>query len=92
MRVVMTSVRSWPHAAAMAAPRSMRTVALIPSAAGTTIDDLVRSAREYIAATGRRVTFAYALLDGVNDSVEQAREKPRGGAPLAGLRHGWQPV
>ncbi len=46
---------------------------LIPSAAGTTIDDLVHAAREYIAATGRRVTFAYALLDGVNDSVEQAR-------------------
>lgn len=46
---------------------------LIPSAAGTSIDDLVGAAREYIAATGRRVTFAYALLDGVNDSVEQAR-------------------
>ncbi len=46
---------------------------LIPSAAGTTIDDLVHSAREYVASTGRRVTFAYALLDGVNDNVEQAR-------------------
>ncbi|MCC6236767.1 MAG: 23S rRNA (adenine(2503)-C(2))-methyltransferase RlmN [Dehalococcoidia bacterium] len=46
---------------------------LIPAAAGTTIDELVESAREYIAATGRRVTFAYALLDGVNDGEEQAR-------------------
>lgn len=46
---------------------------LIPAAAGTSIDELVESARECIAATGRRVTFAYALLDGVNDSEEQAR-------------------
>jgi 23S rRNA (adenine2503-C2)-methyltransferase len=46
---------------------------LIPTSAGTSIDDLVEAAREYIAATGRRVTFAYALLQGVNDSPEQAR-------------------
>ncbi|MEZ4554327.1 MAG: 23S rRNA (adenine(2503)-C(2))-methyltransferase RlmN [Dehalococcoidia bacterium] len=46
---------------------------LIPTAGGTTIDDLVEAAREYIRANGRRVTFAYALLDGVNDSEEQAR-------------------
>ena len=47
---------------------------LIPTAAGTSIDDLVAAARDYIARRGRRVTFAYALLDGVNDSVAQARE------------------
>ena len=35
------------------------------------------AAREYIAATGRRVTFAYALLEGVNDSEEQARALAR---------------
>lgn len=46
---------------------------LIPTAAGTSIDELVDAAREYIAARGRRVTFAYALLDRVNDSPEQAR-------------------
>lgn len=46
---------------------------LIPTAAGTTIDELVGAARDYIARTGRRVTFAYALLDGVNDAPEQAR-------------------
>ncbi|MFN8638934.1 MAG: hypothetical protein U0360_05635 [Dehalococcoidia bacterium] len=37
---------------------------LIPTAAGTAIEELIASAREYIAATGRRVTFAYALLEG----------------------------
>ena len=46
---------------------------LIPTSAGTSIDDLVAAGRDYIAATGRRVTFAYALLDGVNDSPAQAR-------------------
>jgi 23S rRNA (adenine2503-C2)-methyltransferase len=46
---------------------------LIPTAAGTSIDHLLAAAREHIALTGRRVTFAYALLDGVNDSEEQAR-------------------
>ena len=30
-------------------------------------------AREYAERTGRRVTFAYALLAGVNDAPEQAR-------------------
>ena len=46
---------------------------LIPTAAGTSIDDLLDAARDYIERRGRRVTFAYALLDHVNDSPEQAR-------------------
>jgi len=50
---------------------------LIPTSAGTSIDDLLEAARDYIAANGRRVTFAYALLDGVNDSEEQARRLAR---------------
>jgi 23S rRNA (adenine2503-C2)-methyltransferase len=33
---------------------------------------LVEACREYIAATRRRVSFEYALMDGVNDSDEQA--------------------
>lgn len=50
---------------------------LIPAAAGTTIEDLIDSARDYIALTGRRVTFAYALLEGVNDEPAQARAVAR---------------
>jgi 23S rRNA (adenine2503-C2)-methyltransferase len=46
---------------------------LIPTAAGTSIDDLLDAARDYIDRRGRRVTFAYALLDHVNDAPEQAR-------------------
>src|SRR5690606_37993842 len=56
---------------------------LIPTSSGTTLDELVQCAREYIQATGRRVTFAYALLDHVNDEPEQARA-------LAARIHGMQ--
>ncbi|MEX1021544.1 MAG: 23S rRNA (adenine(2503)-C(2))-methyltransferase RlmN [Dehalococcoidia bacterium] len=54
---------------------------LIPTATGVTIDDLVEASRGYIQKRGRRVTFAYALLDHVNDEPEQAArlaEKIRG--------------
>jgi len=46
---------------------------LIRTAGGTSIDELLEAARGYIAKRGRRVTFAYALLDHVNDDPEQAR-------------------
>ena len=50
---------------------------LIPTAGGISIDDLLDAARDYIERRGRRVTFAYALLDHVNDSPEQARALAR---------------
>ena len=46
---------------------------LIPTAGGTTIDGLLDASRDYLERTGRRVSFAYALLEGVNDEPEQAR-------------------
>jgi 23S rRNA (adenine2503-C2)-methyltransferase len=46
---------------------------LVPTSSGTTIDELIQCGRGYVEATGRRVTFAYALLEGVNDEPEQAR-------------------
>jgi 23S rRNA (adenine2503-C2)-methyltransferase len=39
--------------------------------------ELIPAVREYVAATGRRVTFEYALIDGVNDRVEHARALAR---------------
>ena len=38
------------------------------------VQELMQAVREYVAATGRRVTFEYALIDGVNDSLEHARD------------------
>ena len=46
---------------------------LVPTAGGVTIDGLIGAARLYRERTGRRVSFAYALLAGVNDEPEQAR-------------------
>lgn len=41
------------------------------------IDELIRACREYVEKTNRRVTFEYALINGVNDGQEQARELGR---------------
>ncbi|HLE73674.1 MAG TPA: 23S rRNA (adenine(2503)-C(2))-methyltransferase RlmN, partial [Anaerolineales bacterium] len=37
------------------------------------IKQLIEACREYVDATGRRITFEWALIQGVNDSVEEAR-------------------
>lgn len=37
------------------------------------IAELMQACREYIDATGRRLTFEWALIQGVNDTPEQAR-------------------
>lgn len=47
---------------------------LVPTAGPTSVRDLMQASRRYFQATGRRVTFEYALLDGVNDSAELAAE------------------
>ena len=44
--------------------------------------DLMRACREYTELTGRRVTFEYAVIDGVNDSAACANE-------LASRLKGW---
>ena len=36
--------------------------------------ELLDACRRYYAATSRRISFEYAMIDGVNDSVENARE------------------
>jgi len=37
------------------------------------LEQLLAACREYVAATGRRITFEYVLLAGVNDADEHAR-------------------
>ncbi len=38
------------------------------------VEDLLEACRRYFAATGRRIHFEYAMIDGVNDREEDARE------------------
>jgi 23S rRNA (adenine2503-C2)-methyltransferase len=47
---------------------------LIPSAKKYTLDHLLDECRDYIQVTGRRVTFEYVLLAGINDLPENAQE------------------
>jgi 23S rRNA (adenine2503-C2)-methyltransferase len=51
---------------------------LMPVTRKWPVHEVVAAAREYAEKTGRKVNFEYLLLDGVNDTVEQARR-------LAGL-------
>ena len=41
------------------------------------IESLLKACQHYQEQTGRRVTFEYILLDGVNDSVDEAHELVR---------------
>ena len=56
---------------------------LIPSAHKYPLKDLLAECREYVNLTGRRVSFEYILLAGVNDDIKQAAE-------LAQLLRGFQ--
>ena len=56
---------------------------LIPSARRSPLDELLAECREYVQLTGRRITFEYILLAGVNDLPEHAAE-------LAQLLRGFQ--
>jgi 23S rRNA (adenine2503-C2)-methyltransferase len=47
---------------------------LVPTAGPHSVEDLVTAAKRYFKKTGRRLTFEYALIEGVNDSNETASE------------------
>jgi 23S rRNA (adenine2503-C2)-methyltransferase len=67
---------------------------LVPIAARFPLDELLGACARYAERTGRRVTFEYVLLEGVNDEVAHAR---RLGRRLRGMRAHvnlipWNPV
>ncbi|MBI5698078.1 MAG: 23S rRNA (adenine(2503)-C(2))-methyltransferase RlmN [Thaumarchaeota archaeon] len=47
---------------------------LVPTAGPHSVEDIIAAGRRYFRKTGRRVTFEYALIDGINDSPETAEE------------------
>lgn len=61
-------------AVSLHAPNQALREQLIPSARPYPIEDLLAECREYVAITGRRISFEYILLAGVNDLPEQALE------------------
>jgi 23S rRNA (adenine2503-C2)-methyltransferase len=54
-----------------AADDTLRT-SMLPLNKRYPIDELLDACREYVVVTGRRITFEWALVNGVNDTPEQA--------------------
>ncbi|MDD3223999.1 MAG: 23S rRNA (adenine(2503)-C(2))-methyltransferase RlmN [Clostridium sp.] len=54
------------------APTDDERKSIMPIAKRYTIDELMEACRYYIKVAGRRITFEYALVKGVNDNVENA--------------------
>jgi 23S rRNA (adenine2503-C2)-methyltransferase len=50
---------------------------LIPGMAKWRVSEIVDACHEYLIQTGRRITFEYCLLGGVNDGITEARELVR---------------
>ncbi|GIW99849.1 MAG: putative dual-specificity RNA methyltransferase RlmN [Pirellulaceae bacterium] len=56
------------------APNDALRTRIVPTNAKTGIDAIMAAADDYFQATGRRLTFEYVLLDGINDSDQCAHE------------------
>ena len=56
------------------APNDEKRQELMPIAKKYSMDEVLGACREYFDKTGRRLTFEYSLVAGVNDSEENARE------------------
>jgi 23S rRNA (adenine2503-C2)-methyltransferase len=56
------------------APNNELRKKLVPTASPNSVEDIIESGRNYFKKTGRRVTFEYALMAGINDSPETAME------------------
>ncbi|HET7767957.1 MAG TPA: 23S rRNA (adenine(2503)-C(2))-methyltransferase RlmN, partial [Chloroflexota bacterium] len=61
-------------AVSLHAPNDALRTQLVPLNKRFPIPDLMAALHEYQAKTGRRVTFEYTLLDGVNDTPDLARQ------------------
>lgn len=56
------------------APNDQLRKKLVPTAGPNSVKEIIDAGRRYFKKTGRRVTFEYALMEGVNDSVDTAKE------------------
>ena len=56
------------------APNNELRKELVPTASHHSVEEIIEAGRRYFKKTGRRVTFEYALIKGVNDSPKIAEE------------------
>ena len=59
------------------APNDKLRKKLVPTASPNSVKEIIDAGRKYYKKTGRRVTFEYALMKGINDSPEIATELAR---------------
>ncbi|KAF3433699.1 hypothetical protein FNV43_RR24802 [Rhamnella rubrinervis] len=70
-------------AVSLHAPNQKLRETIVPSAKSYPLEAIMKDCRDYFLVTSRRVSFEYALLAGVNDAVDHAKE-------LAELLHEWE--
>lgn len=63
------------------APNDTLRATMMPVANRYSIQEIMQVCREYVEQTGRRITFEYSMVEGVNDTPEHAKE-------LSQLLHG----
>ena len=82
--IAQLAARKWQLTLAISlhAPTDELRHRLIPTSRKTHVREIIAAARDYVRQTGRRVTFEYVVLGGVNDTPAQAKE-------LARLCRGW---
>ena len=56
------------------APNNQLRKKLVPTATSDSVEEIIGSGYNYFKKTGRRVTFEYALMNGINDSPEIAHD------------------
>ncbi len=59
-------------AVSLHAPSDLVRKRLMPAASQYAIEDILAACREYFQKTGRRLTFEYSLVKGINDAPEHA--------------------
>ena len=68
------SGKQYHLAVSLHAPNNELRNRIVPTNAGIGIQNILRAADKFFDATGRRVTYEYVLLGGVNDSQQCAEE------------------
>ena len=56
------------------APNNKLRKKLVPTAGPNSVEEIIEAGRRYFKKTGRRVTFEYALIEGINNSPKIAAE------------------
>lgn len=59
------------------APDDATRSTIMPANRGRGVDEIVEACRRYFRKTGRRISFEYAMIDGVNDTEAHAHELVR---------------